>query len=314
MSSQTLKANEIFNHNTMVKAALIFLLSVLLILAIGCGEEAENPEVTRLNTEKTRLMASIDSLQNLYSDMSTEADTLTAGIRKANATIEQKNEEYEALRKKLGKSNRETETLRNEVTQLQQAKAEYESLVNGMRNEIERLNRDNDALSQKTIELAGENEGLRFEIDEMKMLVRGMEAELDQRRIDGVKATNFRVEVLKSGDKPTGSNNRARAVVMDFDLNNIPQQLQGETQVYFVIKDGKTGVPIKSDNPIKATIKPKNGQTYSIIAQESKSVTLNENQRLEFRHELQTKLEKGYYRATAYSDLGLIGAVSFRLR
>ncbi len=280
----------------------------------GCASEPDTTAVDALEKEKKMLLSSIDSLQNLYGEMVETADTLTAGIEKANAMIASKDEEVAAMRKKAGKAEKNAAALGAEVAQLQQTKAEYEKIVAGMRDEITKLGIEKDGLIDDLDAAGAANEALQYEIEDLKLLVRGMEEELDQRRIDGVKATNLRFETLKNNNKTTGSNNRARTVLMDFDLNDVPEQVQGEVQLYFVIRNAKTGVPIKSNNPINATIKPKRGAAYSFIAQESKTVTLGTNQRLEMKHDLETKLEKGAYRALVYSDLGLIGAVGFRLR
>lgn len=290
--------------------------SILLsgLLFTSCEAEQDLTEINRLQDEKKALMTSVDSLQTLYQQMVENSDTLTAGIEKANALIEEKEAELKKMTAKGVEANKTAETLKAEIAVLKETKAEFENIISALKNEITRLNVENAALSDDLTEAEGVNLNLQYEIDELKTLLRGVEAELDQRRIDGVKAANIRFEVLKSGNKPTSSNNRARTFAMDFDLNKVPAQVQGETTLYFVIKDAMTGVPVKSDNPIKANIKTKNAGTLALIAQESKQVNLGENQRLGLRHDIQTKLKKGSYRALVYSDLGLIGAVSFRLR
>ena len=57
-----------------------------------------------------------------------------------------------------------------------------------------------------------------------------------------------------------------------------------------------------------------NGQPTDIIAAESKEVNITADQRLTFTHELADKLSTGYYRVALYTDIGLLGANSFRLR
>lgn len=280
----------------------------------SCGNDEEVILIEGLKKEKTELLSSIDSLKTMYTNMVDNADTLTANIERANAQLAEKDLIITGLSKKANKADRTSSELRAEVSQLKTTKAEYENVISGMRNEIIRLTKEKSNL-MNDLDMSEERvDALSYEIEDLKLLVRGMEQELDQRRIDGVKAANVRFEVQKKGDKPTASNNRARTIVMDFDLNDVPDIARGKTKLYFSIRDAKTGVPVKSDNPIKASINPKNGKAFSFIAQEMKEITLNENQRIELRHDLQTKLAKGAYRAAIYSDLGLIGAVSFRLR
>ncbi|MEL6926433.1 MAG: hypothetical protein AAFO94_20485 [Bacteroidota bacterium] len=79
-----------------------------------------------------------------------------------------------------------------------------------------------------------------------------------------------------------------------------------------MITDEKA-TPIKLTNPIQAEVSV-NGQTMQLQAAEAKEVNIEANQRLSFSHDLSEKLGSGYYRVVAYTDIGLLGATSFRLR
>ena len=127
------------------------------------------------------------------------------------------------------------------------------------------------------------------------------------------KASAFRVEVEKKrGSKATAKSRKAKRIKVSFDLTNVPEEYQGVRPLYLVISDDKA-TPIKLDNPIKAQIQV-NGQTTDIIAAESKEINVTDNQRLSFSHDLAEKLGSGYYRVALYTDIGLLGANSFRLR
>jgi hypothetical protein len=47
---------------------------------------------------------------------------------------------------------------------------------------------------------------------------------------------------------------------------------------------------------------------------QQKDTDIVENQRLTFNYELEDKLKSGYYRVAVYTDIGLLGASSFRLQ
>ena len=51
-----------------------------------------------------------------------------------------------------------------------------------------------------------------------------------------------------------------------------------------------------------------------IIAVAAQDENLGSSQRLSFTHELEDKISAGLYRVTAYTDIGMLGASSFRLR
>ena len=82
--------------------------------------------------------------------------------------------------------------------------------------------------------------------------------------------------------------------------------------LYLVVTDDK-GTPIKDSNPIQAKVVV-NGQDMDIQAVKVQEVNIEESQRLSFSHDLEEKLTTGYYRVAVYTDIGLLGASSFRLR
>lgn len=75
----------------------------------------------------------------------------------------------------------------------------------------------------------------------------------------------------------------------------------------------ENGVPITSENPLQ-TESVVGGQRMDLIAQEAKEINLGDSQRLSFTHELSDKLNRGFYRASVFTDVGLLGAASFRLQ
>ena len=82
--------------------------------------------------------------------------------------------------------------------------------------------------------------------------------------------------------------------------------------LYLVVTDDK-GTPIKTENPIQAKVNV-NNQAMDIIAVKVQEVDIIENQRLSFTHQLEDKLRAGYYRVAVYTDIGMLGAASFRLQ
>lgn len=98
-------------------------------------------------------------------------------------------------------------------------------------------------------------------------------------------------------------------------MTNLPSNKKGEYQVYLVIKDAQ-GIPVKVANPINVTIKPDTGgKSEPIIAQQAIKANLFDQNRLQFKINPEEKnLHQGYYRATIYTDWGLLGAAQFQLR
>jgi hypothetical protein len=51
-----------------------------------------------------------------------------------------------------------------------------------------------------------------------------------------------------------------------------------------------------------------------IIAVKAKDVDIAENQRLSFVYDLEEKLDPGFYRVSIFTEIGMLGSSSIRLR
>jgi integrase len=138
-----------------------------------------------------------------------------------------------------------------------------------------------------------------------------MQSELKRLTLANFKASGFQVEVEARKPKATATAGKARRVKVSFDLVDVPQEYQGLRPVYLVITDDK-GVPIQGSNiQSKAVV---NGASMDIMAVKAKDVNITATQRLSFTHELEEKLRDGFYRVSAFTDIGMLGASSFRLQ
>jgi hypothetical protein len=99
---------------------------------------------------------------------------------------------------------------------------------------------------------------------------------------------------------------------VSFDLTNVPEEYQGIRPIYLVLTDDKsTPIQVENAKPVKIVI---NQQEIDLFVAKSREVSLASNQRINFSYELEDKLKPGYYRASVYTDVGLLGASNFRLR
>ena len=146
------------------------------------------------------------------------------------------------------------------------------------------------------------------------MLERQKQLEEQIRRTQSAKfrASSFKVELVKRNDKLTSKARRARDISVSFDLAEVAESFHGPNKLYLVITD-ENGKAIESDTPTKVTIAAPS-QNVDIIAQQTKSVVLQETQRFSFNYKLEERLKSGNYVAAIYCDKGLLGAASFRLR
>ena len=259
-------------------------------------------ELQGLEELKVDLISEIDSLQIAVESLEEENEYLHSNVEVAE---QQAAQAYRALSKEKKRSANESASLRTQIEGLLAEKSQLESA-------IQTLESENQALRSENEQLSGDLASSRAETDALARLNKTIQDELKRLAHATFKASGFRVEVEKRKPKATSKSKRARRILVSFDLVNVPEEFQGVRPVYLVVTDDK-GTPIKIANPITAQIEV-NGQAMSLQAVSSREENIGTSQRLSFNHDLEEKLRSGYYRVAVYTDVGLLGASSFRLR
>ena len=223
-----------------------------------------------------------------------------------------KQAEIKTIKKNFAK---DASGMKTEISQLKTIKQDLSNLIAQLKMENTQLKQSNEELGTQITASEQQNKELFFEIAEIKQLNNQLEQEKQNLMASSTRAANFRVDIRKKKDKPTGSARRARTIEVSFDIKNLPASKKGEYPVYLVVKDAK-GIPVKVANPVKTTIKPATGsQAEEIIAQTMVRATLFESDRFQFKIEpLEGSLHKGFYSVAVYTEWGLLGGAQFQLR
>ncbi len=259
-------------------------------------------ELKGLGEIRDDLVSEVDSLQEAYFTLAEENENLQGSLADAQKEIAQK---ASALRNAARKTNSEVNDLKAQIQELLAAKANLETSIVAIQTE-------NDSLRARTGVLEKDLGIAQQENAALANLNRTIQDELERLTLANFKASAFRVEVEQKNTKVTSKGRRARRIGVTFDLTDVPEEFHGVQPIYLTISDDK-GTPIKATNPIEAKVVV-NGQQTDIIAVETKEVNIAASQRLSFNHSLSEKLIPGFYRAAVFSDIGLLGATSFRLR
>ncbi len=262
-------------------------------------------EISDLEELKVELQSEVDSLEIAYEYLSLENDSLSNSLTDAQLRVDRRDRSIAKLKKANNASKAEISNLKSEIQSLLEQKKILENSIAGLQME-------NDSLRARTGVLEASLGTAKQENAALANLNQTMQGEMNRLTLANFKATAFQVELERRNSKVTSKSRRAKKILVSFDLTNVPQKYQGVRPLYLVITDDKA-TPIKLENPIQATVSV-NGQANEILAAEAKEVNIEDNQRLSFSHELSNKLAKGYYRVIVYTDIGLLGASSFRLR
>jgi DNA repair exonuclease SbcCD ATPase subunit len=290
-------------------------LAILLLLAAwwGMGLRNQKNELTQKNEQlaeelgdlselKNNLEQEVDSLEIAYFSLAEENEGLKGSVADAQQTIKAK---QAAIRKIKRQSASEITSLRGEIEQLLSVKDELEF-------SIQNLQEENDSLRIVTGQLTEDLGQAKQENEALANLNQTIQEELKRLTLLNFKAGAFRVEVERRKSKATAKSKQAKRILVSFDLTDVPPKYQGIRPLYMVITDDK-GTPIKNSSPIEVQVNV-NGQNMDIQAVKSKEINIEANQRLSFSYDLEEKLRTGFYRVAVYTDIGLLGASSFRLR
>jgi len=262
-------------------------------------------EFDKLEKLKASLETEIDSLQSEFEGLSVVNDSLANSLASANSRVASRNRTISKLRADMEAGDLRSSSLSVQISQLLEEK-------NALQSQITTLEGENAELREKAGILEQDLGKARNDNAALANLNRTMQGEIDNLTLANFKATAFQVELEKKNKKATAKSRRARRLKASFDLTEVPNKYHGVRPIYLVVTD-ETSSPIKMENPIKAQVMV-NDQATDIIAVAQKEVNIGANQRISFTHDLGSKLKKGYYRVTVYTDIGILGTSNFRLR
>ena len=271
----------------------------------GLENSRLSENVETLEAQKAALERHLDSLSIAYGDLRLENEDLRGKEASTATLIAQKDA---AIKKIKSQNNRELANLRTQLNELRQLKIEYETLITAVQTENEQLKEENKRLLGENQELQTENSSLTGLVGD---LAQKLEDQIRKTHSAKFKASAFRVEIGRRGDKQTVRAKKAREISVSFDLADVPENYQGDQHLYLVITNDK-GQPIPSEKGIKTTVQAPSGN-IQIEAQQVKAVSLGETQRLSFNYKLDERLKKGNYVAAIYCNVGLLGVSSFKL-
>ena len=269
--------------------------------SLALDQEDMQEELGSVNALKEELKWEVDSLQKAYLTLAEENETLQGSLADNESRLARKDAELRAAQKNVaGQAN----SLRAEIQNLLAIKNELESSINQLQTENDSLKVRTGAL-ERDLNLAQEE---KVALSNLNQTIQG---ELRRLTLANFKATAFQVEVEGRRPVATSRSGKARRVLVTFDLTGVPTEYQGIRPLYLVITNDK-GVPVGgSDIQAKSVV---NGQVMDLLAVKAKDVNITANQRLSFTHDLEDRLRSGFYRVSVYTDIGLLGAASFRLQ
>ena len=283
-------------------AGVIMLIQTRKANTLRSEKERIEHELEGVNRLKEELKSEVDSLQEAYLNLSAENESLRESVVAVEKELTQKI--AQAQKQSKNNSNKQINGLKAEIQALLASKAELENIIG-------QLQAENDSLRVRTGDLERDLSVAQDEKAALSKLNKTIQDELLRMAVPSFQATAFQVEVEQRRPVATAKSAKARRILVTFDLANVPEKFRGLRPLYLVITN-EQGVPISgSEIPVKSTV---NGQVVELIAARARDVNITASQRLSFAHDLEDRLRAGFYRVSVFTDIGLLGAASFRLQ
>ncbi|MEM9835815.1 MAG: hypothetical protein AAF828_04905 [Bacteroidota bacterium] len=305
------------NKRTLTVIAALLLLAFLGTLFWGLGK---SKAVAAAETKQAESLAALTEMEQLKNKLADDVDRLTLQYEGAAADNEELQGNLATAQAELSRARsalkRAKNSNANDKEVAYQMSQQIQELIT-VRSDLERsitvIQAQNDSLRSRTTILENQLSSSKAENESLASLNRSMQTEVNRLTLDNFKATAFRVEPLKKkGDKVTAKGGRVGRIAVSFDLTEVPTEYQGVRPLYLVITD-ESGTPITNENTLPTKVEI-SGQSVSIMPILIRDFNIEDSQRIDLNYELTEKLKAGFYQAKVYTDIGILGASSFRLR
>lgn len=265
-----------------------------------------------LETTRTELEGELVEVRSAYDTQMVVNQDLTAEIETRVAEVEELQNQIASARSQLANSKANTEEIKSRLAEMEELKAALETDLASLQMENDSLNETNSTLAVALDESKMQVEQMSTEIENLTTENQRLDRRLTQIAPAGFKAENFRISVERRNDKLTSKARRADEVVVQFDLDNVPSEKQGQRELYLAVTT-LNGNPI-TFLPAEQVSVPAANEPLQIKAADIEQVDLSETQTVAMSFKPDRDLEAGEYNIFVYSDAGYLGATGFRLR
>ncbi len=272
----------------------------------------KSAEADQLAVLRDKLMQSVDSLETAFSEASDENAELQGQLTDAQETAKRALYDMRQAQRSRENDNNVAYQMRLQIEDLINVRTMLETSITELEEENQSLRESNVTLRQDLSTAKTEVYEASKENENLSRMNASMEADLERMTLGAFRATAMQVDLLRKNGSATANANRARRISVSFDLTNVPEEFLGVRPIFLVLTD-ESATPVISENPVQTKVIV-NGAEKDIIALEGRDVNVERNQRLTFTHELDDKLEEGFYRAEVYTDVGLLGSAKVQLR
>lgn len=262
-----------------------------------------------LDNTRTQLQGELVALNTSYGEQISINDTLSADLQTKIAEVEDLKVRIAKARKELKTSQANADQIKSRLAQMEELKMALEKDIEGLKVENQSLLASNQELNSDLVATRDEVSTLNKKVMSLTSANEKLTSRLRTVAPAGFRADNFTVSSATKRDKMTTKGKKIDEITVTFDLNNIPEEYQGNRELYLVLTEfngnAVSVVPGKDVN-LKFGNEP-----VQVRAADIEKANLKSRQSMTMSFEPSDDLNPGAYNLMVYADSGYLGSTGF---
>lgn len=261
---------------------------------------------TQLDDTRTKLEGELASLNTAYGSQMAMNDTLSVDLQEKIAEVED-------LQVRIAQAKKDLSSSKANASEIKGRLAKMEELKIALEKDIVTLREENTVLAASNVSLNTDLTTTREEVSTLNKQVMGLtqanEKLTSRLKIvapAGFRADNFTVTSATKNDKLTSKGKRIDQINVTFDLNNVPEEFQGNREIYLVMTEFN-GNPVAAVPGQNVSLNFGN-EPVSVRAADLEKVILKGRQSVTMSFKPTEDLAPGTYNLMIYSDNGYLGS------
>lgn len=264
---------------------------------------------TELNNTRTSLQGELATLNTQYTGQIAMNDTLSADLQTKVAEVEDLKVKIAKAKSQLKSSQANNEQIKSRLAQMEELKVALEKDIENLKAENSSLAQGNADLNMELAQTKDQVNTLNTQVMSLTSANEKLTGRLKTIAPAGFRADNFTVTSETKNNKMTTKGKKIDEITVSFDLNNIPEEYQGNREIYLVLTEFN-GNPV-AEVPGKDVNLKVGDNSVKVHAADLEKVTLKERQNVKMSFAPTDDLDPGTYNLMVYSDSGYLGSTGF---
>jgi len=264
---------------------------------------------TELENTRTSLQGELATLNTQYTGQIAMNDTLSADLKTKVAEVEDLKVKIAKAKSQLKTSQANNEQIKTRLAQMEELKVALEKDIENLKAENSSLAKGNADLNMELAQTKDQVNTLNTQVMSLTSANEKLTSRLKTIAPAGFRADNFTVTSETKSNKITTKGKKIDEITVSFDLNNIPEEYQGNREIYLVLTEFN-GNPV-AEVPGKDVNLKVGDNSVKVHAADLEKVTLKERQNVKMSFAPTDDLDPGTYNLMVYSDSGYLGSTGF---